>query len=1026
MNVGKFSVRNPNLVNILMLVVLVMGALSASRLPKEQFSEIPFFFVTISIPYPGVAAEDIEKSVTVKVENEMKGLDRLDRVTSITNQGIALVTLEFNQGITKQEFDKLFQQVQNRYSNLDLPDGVLQSTIDEFSTNDFVPVIEVIVSGDVSYGTLNSTAGDLADNLRGIKEVSGVTLVGSRDREVLVDADREKLEAYDISVDQIVRAIRSRNVTIPGGTLATSSRDYLLRTVGDVEQYQTLGGAVVRQTGGERPGVITVGDVAVVRVGYDRTNLAARFNGQTSIALRVSKIPGGSSVGVVEQVKQAVGSYQSKLPAGVKTSFFNDSTVQIQQSINVLLTNAFLGLVLLVIVLFVFVGLRNAVMTGLGIPITFAITFIVLELSGETLNGNSLFGMVLVLGLIVDHAIVIVENSFRLQGEGLSRHDAAIAGVNQVIVPVIAATATTVAAFLPLTFLPGVIGKFLRVVPFTVSVALIASTFEAALFLPSHYADWPGSRKKPKARKYFDIFRERFGRFIEIVYRRRGLALIGALLLLVGGFALVGTVGQDLFAAEDFSYFYIDIEMPPGTPLEATDRTVAAFEERLLPLVGNGEVVNVSSSIGFAASENQNIKKSNVAQIIVDLADRSRGRKRSIARIMADIRERCSAIAGPEDVRYRKAVNGPPVDPPVVFRLFADDYASLTGASTMIKQRLAEYPELFNIKDNLEQGNPELRVQVNDRLAARYGLSRQSVGSFVRASFDGVNAGTIFSNNQETSVVVRYAHPDTFSVADLAQLKVPTPDGRQVPLAAVASIDTGTAFATIKRLDGQREVTVESQAYQSDNLNQINSDIGDFFRIHIAPQYPDVELKVGGQFAEFTNIVFDILRVFLLGIFLIYTILATQFKSYTQPVLILLSVPFAFVGVILFLFVSGTALSTTVIYAGVALAGIAVNDTIVLLSFINEKRRDGTETGEAVIEATKLRLRPILLTSLTTIGGLVPTAIGLGGKSVIWGPMASTIIFGLIFSTVTALVIIPCLYGLFYDRKNRRNVAATY
>jgi multidrug efflux pump subunit AcrB len=378
-------------------------------------------------------------------------------------------------------------------------------------------------------------------------------------------------------------------------------------------------------------------------------------------------------------------------------------------------------------------------------------------------------------------------------------------------------------------------------------------------------------------------------------------------------------------------------------------------------------------------------------------------------------------------VRFRKQQTGPPTDPPVVFRIFGDDYDSLVGVSDAIKAKMREYPELFNITDNLEGGTPELRVSLDEQLASRYGLTPQSVGGFLRASFDGITATTVFEENQETDVRVSYARRVDTTVNELMQLKIPTGRGELVPFSAVATLDQGQAFSSIQRLDGEREVQIESEAYSRANVPTINREVEQLFRTELAARYPGVRLDVGGEFAEFQNLLVDILRVFLIGIFLIYLILATQFKSYTQPILILFTVPFAFVGVFLYLLISGTPLSTTVIYAGIALIGIAVNDAIVLISFINEQRTEGVDAGPAVIEAAKTRLRPTLLTSLTTIAGLLPTAIGLGGYSVVWGPMAATITFGLLFSTITTLILIPCIYGLFYDNRfarRRREAAA--
>ena len=1019
MKIGKFSVGNPVLLNILMVALLALGGLSLSRLPREQFSEVPFYFVNILVPWPGVSAEDVEKQLVIPIEEEMQGLDDLDEISAIAGEGLAAVSVRFDDGISSDRFDKLFADVNTRFSRVQLPDGTLQASVESFSSNDFTPVIEIVLAGDVGYSELVTTAESLVDPLRRVSEVSGVDLVGVRDRQIVVSADRAALDSRGIPLDTLVNALRSRNVNVPGGTLRTERKDYLVRTVGEVDDAGAFGEVVVRQAGSG--GTVRVRDVATITDVYDPDGPTGRFNGQPSITLRVTKIPGGSSVDIIETVRSTIDSLDTKIPDGIEVHYLNDSSIPIQSSISVLVNNALFGLLLLVVILFLFLGLRNALMAALGIPVTFAISFLILEAMGQTFNTNTLFGLVLVLGLIVDHAIVIIENSYRLQQGGLSRHQAAILGTDQVAVPVIAATLTTVAAFLPLMILPGTIGKFLRVIPITVTVALLASTGEALFFLPSHFADWPAGRRGPKKEgRLFRGFRNAYARILRGTYKHRRLTVILTLVVMVASFALVPLLQQDLFSAEDFSVYYIDITMPPGTPIKKTDSVASAYEERLLPMVGNGEVTGISTAVGFQSGDAGNASGSAVAQIAVDLSEVGEGRQRAIGAIMDEARDLTLDIPGPDRVLFRKATNGPPTSDPVTFRIFGDSYDELLVVADRVRAELASEADILNIQDNYEPGKPELTINVNEERAASYGLSVSHIGRYIRASVDGIEATTYFRDNESVDVVVRFNDADESSPAMLQQLIIPTPAGLNIPFTAVASIDSGDSVASIRRLDGRRELTVTAGVYTGENLQAINQRIRDIFDSEYATLYPGIEFVVGGEFAEFNDLLIQILRIFLIGVFLIYLILGTQFKSYFQPFLILFSVPLAFAGVVLYLAVSGTPFSTTVLYAGVALAGIAVNDAIVLISFINEERAKGAAPSDAVQEAARTRLRPIILTSLTTIAGLTPTAIGLGGRSVVWGPMASTIIFGLIFSTAATLIFIPALYGSLFDRRPRR------
>ena len=510
MKIGKFSVGNPVLVNIMMVALLALGGLSLSRMPREQFSEVPFYFVNILVPWPGVSAEEVEKQLVIPIEAEMQGLGDLDEISSIAAEGLAAVSVRFDDGIDSDRFDKLFADVNTRFSRVRLPDGTIQSSVESFSSNDFTPVIEIVLSGEVGYSELVATADSLVDPLRRINEVSDVNLIGIRDRQVVISADRAALESRGIALETLVAAVRSRNVNVPGGSLGTSRKDYLVRTVGEVEDTSSFGEVVVRQSSGG--GTVRVRDLATVRDLYDPDGPRSRFNGAPAVTLRITKVPRGSSVDIIEDVMKVMEERAGKIPPDISVSYLNDSSIPIRSSIEVLVNNALFGLLLLVIILYFFLGLRNALMAALGIPVTFAISFMILEALGQTFNTNTLFGLVLVLGLIVDHAIVIIENSYRLQQGGLSRRDAAILGTDQVAVPVIAATATTIAAFLPLMILPGTLGKFLRVIPLTVTIALMASTAEALLFLPSHYADWRTRRAPKEEGRMFQAFRRGYRR----------------------------------------------------------------------------------------------------------------------------------------------------------------------------------------------------------------------------------------------------------------------------------------------------------------------------------------------------------------------------------------------------------------------------------------------------------------------------------------------------------------------------------
>ncbi len=1013
--IGKFSVTKPVLINILMVTVLALGLFSLIRLPQEQFAEVPFYWVNVIVPYPGVAAEDIESSVTIPVENAFQGMDRLKQISSTTSEGLSVVRVEFDDGIDDQLFKALYQDAQTRFSQVTLPEGTLPAILDDFSSSDFLPVIEVIISGNLPYQELREQALALQNEILKVGDVADVQVIGLPERQIQVQLDPVMLASLGLSVNEVVRSIAEQNRSIPSGNLTTQSREYLLRTLGSIRAVDDINKVIVRRSN-QGEGIIRVGDVAQVVDGFEKDTPFNRFNGSPSVSLRVTKVVKGDSVAIVDKVRSIVEEQQRE--SGATLTLFNDSTVQIASSLSVLSSNALMGLVLLVIILGLFIGIRNSLITALGIPVTFALTFLVLDLLGETINTNTLFGLVLVLGLIVDHGIVITENSFRLQTLGMKRHDAAILGVNQVIWPIIAATGTTVAAFLPLTIIPGTIGKFLRVIPLTVTIALIVSTLEALFFLPSHYAEW-GPREK-QIRKLnesnrFHRFAQQYLKLLQKMYQKKGLFLIVILLITIGVFSLVGTLKQDLFSAEDYSYFTIEITTPLGTTLEQTNRIVQSYEDVLLGKVGNGEILSISSNIGSSG----NSQTTTQAQITVDLAEKDQGRERSIEAIIEELKKETYYISGSEQVLFTKVQTGPPTSADFSFRLSGDSYQPIINAAAALANTLASIENVSNVQSDFVPGNPVLRIEVDQDQASRLGISVSTIASHLRSRFDGITVGTFFLENEEIDIIVQFASKSDDRFEDLEQILIPTEDGRLVPLSSVAIIRLDNSIGSIRRVEGKREITVTADATGDVDQKAVNTQIRQLWDTQLANRFAGVDLIIGGEFADFSNLLIDILRVFVLGIFLMYLILGAQFNSYSQPFLILLSVPFAFIGVVLYLFVSGTPLSTTVIYSAVALAGVAVNDAIVLISFINELRAEGKTVKEAVLESAGTRIRPILLTSLTTIAGLLPTAIGIGGYSVVWSPMASTIMVGLVFSTLSALLIIPLLYGFLYDRTPR-------
>lgn len=1029
MNFGRFSLNNGVLINIALIAMLILGIGSLSRLPREAYSDISFSWAFIVVPYPGVSAEDIEKSITVKIENELADLDKVDKITSVSNEGAAFIQVAFDDGISDAEFRRLFEDLRTEVDKVELPEDALDPIIEEFTTADFMPIVKVNICGDASQERINEISRDIKERLERVANISKVELVGGQEREVWVEADRARLEAFGISLDEIAGAIKARHLNVPAGVVETEGGNYVLRTIGEIADREDFGKVIVRSVPGG--GVVQVSDVAKIGSGLAKSEYDVRYNGKQAISLFISKNSKGNSIQVVDATKKIIDEFRAKYKGEVSFDISGDTTIQIRDIMKNLGSNALFGILCVVLVLYFFLGFRNSLAIAIGIPMTFAITFVLMYYTGNTLNSNTLFALVMVLGMIVDHAIVMIENIYRYRQNGVEIRNAAEIGTNEVVWPVISSAATTIAAFLPLILLPGIMGKFMRIIPIVVCMTLAISIFVALFYIPQFVTVLRS--KVRENHPLLDKMQSRFSRMIRSIYRHRYITLTLSFLVVVIGFIGLGKAKMELFGAEALSQFTIDIKLPRGSGRDVTNRVAAKFEKQLLPLLGTKEYVAVNTTVGFMTTETDWITEDNVAQINVLLKERSEGRTRSVADIMDEVRKKCNGIAGAEEVKFQMIKDGPPVDKPVSVKILGKDLSMMEKVSSILQAKLTTYEGIYNITDNFEDNSPELRVRVNERLAGMYGLSVAQIGMYLRGGIDGIKAATYFDEDDEIDVIVKFDQNSKNRVEQFRTFKFPAPNGSFIPFSAICALDEDNGVANIRRYNRSREITVTADATDKMVAQQLMAkssagarktsskqksieSIQSYFNREIAEKYPGVTLDMEGEFAEFNRLIADVMSLLFIGVFAIYMILGAQFKSYIQPLIILFTVPFALVGVVVYLLISGTPLSIIVMYALVALVGVSVNASIVLISFINHRRRvEGMSVEDAVVDAAVVRMRPIMLTTFTTMMGLVPMALGIGGKSEIWGPMASTMVVGLLVGVIGTFTVIPCVYGMIDD-----------
>jgi len=633
----------------------------------------------------------------------------------------------------------------------------------------------------------------------------------------------------------------------------------------------------------------------------------------------------------------------------------------------------------------------------------------------------------MVLGIIVDDAIIVIENAHRYRLSGLSARESAILGTNEVIRPIISSIGTNIAAFIPLILLPGIMGKFMRIVPIIFSMALIASLFEAMFLLPSHYADWTkkASIYKKGERPFFKRLRRYYGHLLIKALRKRYMLFATLVLVLFASFGVIPLAGVELFGSEDFDQVKILIKMPEGSSLQESDRIIRKYEKRvaeLPPALLQDYVTNV----GLLQGNEEWLTRRNVGQILLQLTPREQ-RDLGARDIITILRDKTKYITGPSSVEFELVSGGPPTGKPISVKVQGKYLDQIKQAALALEDSIRNIPGAYEVTDDFPPGKEEIRVKVNEEKAALFGFNAQYIALNIRYAFDGAKATEYRDGDDEIDVVVKYDERYRSSLDDILYLKLTNSTGQTVALREMVDFEITRGPNDIKRFDQKRTIMVTGNINEKETkLDRVNRRLQQIFP-RLEKAFPGVHFKIGGQFEEFTNVFSNVAYLFALGILLIFLILGVQFNSYSQPLIILTAVPFALIGAMLGLLISGNPFSVVAMFGFVALAGIVVNDAIVMIDFINKRRQAHLTTvmsyWRSIVNSGRLRLRPIILTSLTTISGLIPTAFGLGGTSAMWSPLANVILFGLLISTILTLFVIPSLVAILDDIKGSRKKA---
>lgn len=1027
--------------NLLLLLIVTGGILTMPRIRQEVFPEISIDVITVVIPYPGAAPVEVEEAICIRVEEQLNGIDGIDRIHSTAREGVGQVFVELE---TTADSRRTLDEIKARVDAIDtFPEEAERPIIQQLVVRQ--SVLSVAIAGDADEGTLKKLGQRVRDDISAIPGITNVDLTLARPYEIAIEVSEEQLQRHGLSFSQVADAVRRASIDLPGGSIKSDSGEILLRTKGQAytgKEFEAL--VLLSERDGTR---LTLGDVAHVVDGFEESDTSARFDAEPAVLVKVYRVGQQSALELAAAVRNYVENMRDSVPDGIKLIIWDDDSEVLRARINTLLHNGRDGFILVVVVLALFLQLRVAFWVILGVPVSFLGALWVMPFYDGSINIISVFAFIVVLGVLVDDAIVIGENIHRHQELGQEGLAGAIQGTHQVAVPVVFGVLTTIAAFFPLMSIPGPMGRLMLQIPLCVITALSFSLIESTLILPSHLAH---TRKRSRGPtligRAWEAIQTRFANglayCIQRLYRPSlefaldwrylTVALGIALLIATMGVPLGGWIRFTFFPAVEGDNAVAFVTMPQGTPARVTARAVADLEASAVKVLaeieaesGTSVLRHLMASVGEQPFRDQQTRGGirlagstpHLGEVNIELTPSER-RSVTSHQVMTRWREATGSIAGAVEVSYSSSLitSGDPIN----IQLQGNDLSKLRAAAESVKEHLATYPGVADIADSFREGKREIKMHILPSAEA-LGLTMAELGRQVRQAFYGEEVQRIQRGRDDVRVMVRYPAEHRRSLADIEQMRVRTRDGAEVPFRAVATTEIGRGFASIDRIDRQRIVNVTADVdIEQANANEILESVRRDFLPKLRHQIPEVTASFEGEHREQAIFMRAMSRGFLLAILAIYALLAIPLRSYVQPLIIMTAIPFGLIGAIWGHVLLGWDLSMFSFIGIVALTGVVVNDSLVLVSYINELRAAGVPVQRAVREAGVDRFRPILLTSLTTFAGLTPLMMERSVQAQFLIPMAISLAFGVIFATLISLMIVPSVYMILEDLRSRR------
>ncbi|MBF0621248.1 MAG: efflux RND transporter permease subunit [Magnetococcales bacterium] len=1007
--------------NLTFGLILIVGFLAYSMLPRQQDPDMNFNWINIATLLPGASAEEVEKLVTDPLEDALENLSDIRFVISDTSDSMSNIIVRF-EDMEPRVFDKrvndLRREIQNKQR--ELPSNTADPQIIEITSSNGFPTAMVVVQSENDDENLRAQARLVKRDLERLKGVDKVLAIGLRDPELQIRLKTDQMHAYGVAPTQVADTVASRFHDLAAGGVEVGQRNWLVRLQGTTSDPQTLADWPVLGVQEE----ITIGNVAHVVRDREKASRLVRFEEKPAILLTVTKRESVNTIELTERIKAYIETRKDlRSHTGVTLALADDQTHMVRNTLAVMETNALLGLMLVMVATWLFLGSRIALLIGLGIPFTLAGVFGMLYSMGETLNVMVLLGVVIALGMLVDDAVVVVEAIYTRLQRGMNALDAGIEALKEVFAPVSTSVLTTMAAFLPLMLLPGILGKFMRVVPMVVTLALAISLIEAFWMLPAHIAALKMNLSKPTRiqrmrQKITRMVRNRYVGALVFVLRRPIPFLFLGVLPLGGAIAAIalGLVRMEFFAMDPFPLYYINVTMPPGTTLDQTMDTLVRVERRARNYIEPGEARALTAYAGQMFTETNPVFSDRYGQIMVSLNPDQTAR-RSVSEIIDAMRADVIATPGPDMISFLQISGGPPVTKPVSVKVRGDNLDQLVEASDAVKEILSKIEPVSNISDDNAANQPQVILVPDSDAVRRAGISPDYVLRTVHLLSDGELVTHYQDRGEKVEVRVLAQENRRDTLDQFLQTSIALPQGGVMPLAELVHVETRLGLNAIRHYNFRRTITVEADLDKT-VMNEVEArEALEAAWAEIQHLYPESGLDFSGILDDINESMNGIITLFLFGIGLMYMILGTQFNSYWQPLMILTTVPMAFTGVVFGLLIAGQPMNLYTLYGVVALSGIAVNASIVLISAANSRRMAGMTALTAIVLAAKRRVIPILITTLTTIAGLFSLATGLGGQSLLWGPIAISIVWGLGVSTLLTLFLVPLLYWTFSRKR---------